>query len=143
MLCLDSRRELFYQYAALYRPYINQVNKRLAPFQLTFAHWAILYRLYYHGKHTVSEISQKQHVEKPTITKMVQKLVELELVEAKEGEDKRVRNLQLTNKGAETFETVQRKIIELQQTLVEGISLEDQWTTIRVLQKISEKLISE
>ena len=107
---MKPHKQLFYAYSALYRPYINQLNAQLAPFNLTSSQWAVLHFVLHNGEHTISDISTYQNVERPTITKMVQRLIELDYVEAQSGTDKRTRFIRLSKNGEAVCEQVLEKV---------------------------------
>lgn len=137
---MEPHREFFYEYIATYRPYLNLLNKQLASFQLYSSQWRIMHFILHNGAHTVSDIAVYQKVEKPTTTKMVQRLIELGYVEASTGEDKRTKVIQLTKTGHEICDQIQKKISQLQCYLLEGISEEEQLLATRLLKKVSKKI---
>ena len=137
---MKPHKQLFYAYSALYRPYLNQLNAQLAPFNLTSSQWAILHFLLYNGEHTISDISTYQNVERPTITKMVQRLIELDYVEAQSGTDKRTRFIKLSKNGEAVCEQVLEKLSTYQSYLVGEVSEADQLLVADVLRKVSAKI---
>lgn len=137
---MKPHRQFFYEYAKMYRPYMNQLNDRLSPFSLSVPLWSIMHLLFHDGPHTVSAISGRQNVEKPTITKMLQRLAELGFVEAQAGSDKRTRIIQLTEQGIEVFAKAQEEISRYQEFLVEGMSEEELKSAAHVLREISRNL---
>ncbi|WP_082233094.1 MarR family winged helix-turn-helix transcriptional regulator [Halobacillus massiliensis] len=137
---MKTHRTLFYEYVMLYRPYINKLNEWLAPFHLYASQWSILSHLWQQGGQTVSEISLHKKVEKPTTTKMVQRLLELELVEVTSGRDKRTKTIQISDYGLDICQQIEEKISEYQAYLLEDFSEEEQELVIRVLQNVSEKI---
>lgn len=139
---MKPHKQLFYAYSALYRPYFNQLNARLAPFNLTSAQWAIMHFILHNGENTISDISTYHNVERPTITKMVQRLIELDYVEAQPGEDKRTRFIRLSENGQAVCEQVQEKLSIYQRYLLEEIPEADQLLVADVLRKISAKTTS-
>lgn len=137
---MKPHKQLFFEYSMLHRPYMNQLNAQLASFQLSVPLWLIMRVLFYEGGHTISELSHKRNVEKPTTTKMVQRLEELQLVEARSGTDRRMRNIYLTEYGMEVSRQVEEKLSHFQEMLLEGISEEEQLLVARVLREISRKI---
>ncbi|GIN21871.1 MAG TPA: MarR family transcriptional regulator [Bacillus bacterium] len=134
---MEPHRQFFWEYAVMYRPYINQLNEQLSPFRLSVPLWSIMHLLFHDGPHTIGGISNRQNVEKPTITKMVQRLVELDIVEAQPGSDRRTRIIQLTDHGTEVFGQVREKISSYQESLVKDISEKELRSAALVLRKIS------
>ncbi|WP_172368941.1 MarR family winged helix-turn-helix transcriptional regulator [Sporosarcina jiandibaonis] len=137
---MKPHKQLFYAYSALYRPYLNQINAQLAPFSLTSSQWAIMHFILRNGAQTISDISTYINVERPTITKMVQRLTELDYVEAQPGIDKRTRFIRLSENGQTVCEQVQEKLSAYQSYLLEEIPEADQVLVADVLRKISDRI---
>ena len=137
---MKPHKQLFYAYSALYRPYLNQINAQLAPFDLTSSQWAILHFVLRNGEHTISDISTYQNVERPTITKIVQRLIELDYVQAQSGIDKRTKFIRLTKNGEAVCEQVLEKLSTYQSYLVGEIPEADQLLVADVLRKVSAKI---
>jgi len=137
---MESYKQLFNEYINMYRPYVNQLNVLLTAFNLTTAQWSIIYFIFREGAKTIGEISLYQNVEKPTTTKLVQRLIELGYVEIHAGDDKRVKIVQLSEQGLTVYGQVREKIDHFQKGLLEGISEEERLIVARVLKEISGKL---
>jgi MarR family transcriptional regulator, transcriptional regulator for hemolysin len=137
---MKPHKQLFYAYSALYRPYLNQTNAQLAPYNLTSSQWAIMHFILRNGTQTISDISTYHNVERPTITKMVQRLIEIEYVEAQPGEDKRTRFIRLTENGQAICEQVQEMLSAYQSYLLEEIPEADQLLVADVLRKILSRI---
>lgn len=133
-------KQLFYEYRVLYRPYVNQLNVLLSSYNLTSPQWMVMYFIYHEGAQTISDIALYQNVEKPTTTKMVQKLTELGYVEIRSGNDKRVKIVQLSENGQEVYKEVREKIDQFQEYLLEDVSDEDQLKVARILRDINRKI---
>lgn len=137
---MKPHKQLFNEYTATYRPYLNRVNVLLVPFSLSVPLWSVMRLIFYEGARTVSDISYHQKVERPTITKVVQKLGELGYVEVQSGEDRRTRIIQLTENGWEVCCQIQKKLDEFQQYVLEDVSEEDRLLVANVLRSVSEKI---
>ncbi|PJO44024.1 MarR family winged helix-turn-helix transcriptional regulator, partial [Lysinibacillus xylanilyticus] len=96
---MTIEQEFFNQYRLMYRPFINQVNVLLEKYQLFSSQWALLRLLKDKGSHTFVDIANFMFIEKPSVTRLVQKLVELGYVETVAGRDKREKLVQLTANG--------------------------------------------
>ncbi|WP_085992973.1 MarR family winged helix-turn-helix transcriptional regulator [Oceanobacillus senegalensis] len=136
-----TAQKFFHQLILLYRPFENQLNAQLKKHQLHRAQWTILYSLYNHGPATPVEISHYQGVEKPTITRTVHRLEELEYVERVSGKDKREKRIQLTQKGKKIYESVRVSINQLEREILKGISKEEQLETICIMEKIRNNIL--
>ena len=139
-IIFKPHKQLFYAYSVLYRPYLNQLNAQLAPFKLTSSQWAILHFILHNGEHTISDISTYQNVERPTITKMVQRLIELDYVEAHSGTDKRTKFIRLSKTGEVVCEQVLERLSTYQKYLLSEIPEADQLLVADVLRKLSVKI---
>lgn len=86
---MQPHQAFFHEYRMMYRPFINKLNVYLASHQLYSSQWAILRLLISEKSLTLVEISNSLNVEKPTTTRMIQKLIELGYVTTVPGKDKR------------------------------------------------------
>lgn len=73
----------------------------LAQYGLFSSQWSTLKLLMEEQPLTPADIAVRQHVEKPSITKVLQRLKELNYIEATPGEDKREKWIRLTDSGNE------------------------------------------
>ncbi|MDN4494628.1 MarR family winged helix-turn-helix transcriptional regulator [Ureibacillus aquaedulcis] len=133
---------LFDSYRDLYRPYVNAVNNRLAKHQLYTSQWVVLRLISIKESCTLAELAKETRVEKPSVTRIIQKLMELGYVEIKQGEDKREKYVQLTERGAEVYASLQLELSSFFNELTVGIDSEDLETTRVVLNQILQKLLS-
>ena len=65
--------------------------------------WSVIYYLHISETATLVEISNYFDVEKPTITRTVNRLEELGLIKQIPGKDKRERRIQLTDLGVQMY----------------------------------------
>ena len=137
---METYKQLFNEYINMYRPYVNRLNGLLTSFNLTTAQWSIMFFIFREGAKTIGDISLYQNVEKPTTTKLIQRLMELGYVEIQVGSDKRVKIVQLSEEGLKVYGQVREKIDHFQKGLLEGISEEERLIVARVLKDISGKL---
>lgn len=140
---MKPHKQLFNEYIALYRPYLNRVNGLLSPFHLSVPLWSVMRLVFYEGPRTASDISSRQKVERPTMTKIIQKLKEMDYVEVESGEDRRTRIIQLTEKGKDVCWQIHKKLDEYQKDLLGDITEKDQLVVARVLKSISEKMMED
>ncbi|QED49838.1 MarR family winged helix-turn-helix transcriptional regulator [Cytobacillus dafuensis] len=134
-------REFFHQFMLLYRPFENKLNIQLAKHQLYRAQWSILFYLANHGSATLVELSDFQYVEKPTITRTMNRLEELGYVEQVPGKDKREKRMQLTDLGREVYEDVRVTIDQFEQSILKGITEKEQFEAIRIMKDIRKNII--
>ena len=86
------------------------------------------------------ELSNYQSVEKPTVTRTINRLEELGYVEHLPGKDKREKRMQLTELGRNIYMEVRMTIDQFEQDILKGISEEEQLKTIRIMEEIQKNL---
>lgn len=131
----------FQRYLSLYRKLITELNALMGPYELSYSLWLVLYYVKNNGPSTLVEISNYYEVEKPTITRRVQRLEELQMVEQIPGKDKRERVMSLTTLGEEVYQECRRKITDLEYCIMEGISENEQMATFQTLPKLKENIM--
>jgi DNA-binding MarR family transcriptional regulator len=138
---MKPHQAFFHEYRMMYRPFINKLNVYLASHQLYSSQWAILRLLINDKSLTLVEISNSLNVEKPTTTRMIQKLNELGYVTTVPGKDKREKKVQLTSLGHDVCKDVQVTIEKFQLDALEGISVEEQIIVSKVLETVRNNLL--
>lgn len=137
---MTIHHQFIQSYIRLYRPIINQVNLLLTPYELYSSQWAILKLLKLEEALTLAEIANRQQVEKPTVTKIVQKLKRLGYVEATQGKDKREKWIRLTNDGHEVHDEIVEKLQILYADIFSDMSEEMIQATIDGLNQAHQSL---
>lgn len=132
--------EFFHQYLQLSRTYTKKLNEQLAQLNIYHAQWSILYYLNQTGSATLVEISHYYHVEKPTITRTVNRLYERGLIEQIPTEDKRERRIQLTDLGADMYQECQQVVNQFEQSLMNSIPQKDVEQTERTLLQLRKNM---
>jgi DNA-binding MarR family transcriptional regulator len=130
----------FHQNQQFTRSFTKRLNERLAAVDLYHSQWLIIYYLKQFNTSTLVEISNYLDVEKPTITRTVNRLEERKLVEKFPSQDKRERRIRLTAKGVEVSEQALNIVNNFESELLEGISESDLETTIQTVQLLKSKL---
>ncbi|HZG74119.1 MAG TPA: MarR family transcriptional regulator [Chondromyces sp.] len=136
-------QKFFHQFLMLYRPFENKLNLHLSKHQLQRAQWTILYYLSNFGCATLVELSNYQGVEKPTVTRTINRLEELGYVEQVPSKDKREKKMQLTGLGEKVYKEVRVTIDQFEEDILKGISEEEQLDTIRIMAEIRNNLIQK
>jgi DNA-binding MarR family transcriptional regulator len=140
---INIYREFFQQFIQLYRPFENHLNIQLAKHDLYRAQWTILFYLSNNGSATLVELSNYQGVEKPTITRTINRLEELGYVEQLSSQDKREKRMQLTLLGKNVYENVRVTIDAYEQNILKGISEEDQLKVIQIMDEIRNNIFEQ
>ncbi|MGE7688518.1 MarR family winged helix-turn-helix transcriptional regulator [Lysinibacillus sp. NPDC097214] len=122
---MTIEQEFFNQYRLMYRPFINLVNVQLGKYQLYSSQWALLRLLKDKGSHSFVDIANFMFIEKPSVTRLVQKLVELGYVETVAGRDKREKLVQLTANGEEIVQEIQAHLKPTMEQALAGVSERD------------------
>ena len=120
----------------MYRPFINLVNEQLGKYQLYSSQWALLRLLMDKGPHTFVDIANFMFIEKPSVTRLVQKLVELGYVETVAGRDKREKLVQLTVNGEVIVQEIQAHLKPTMEQALAGVSERDIEIATQVLANI-------
>ena len=140
MVIITTYRTFFHQFILLYRPFEHHLNIQLGKHHLHRAQWSTLYYLFNTGSATLVELSNYQSVEKPTVTRTINRLEELGYVEHLPGKDKREKRMQLTELGRNIYMEVRMTIDQFEQDILKGISEEEQLKTIRIMEEIQKNL---
>jgi len=131
----------FQQLTQLYRPFESKLNVELGKHQLYRAQWSILYYIVNFGSPTLVEISNYLGVEKPTVTRTINRLEELGYVENIPGKDKREKRMQLTDLGKKVYLEVRETVDEFEKELIEGVSEKELLQAIQIMKTIRNNLI--
>lgn len=138
---IKTYRDFFHQFLLLYRPFEHHLNLELAKHGLYRSQWTIMYYLYNLGTATLVELSNYQSVEKPTVTRTINRLEELGYVEHVPTKDKREKRMQLTELGKRIYEEVRVTVDRFEQEILEDISEQEQLNAIQVMETIRKNLI--
>ncbi|MCV4235177.1 MarR family transcriptional regulator [Virgibacillus sp. LDC1] len=138
---MDAHRHFFHKYFTLYRPFVNELNRKLEDYNLYYAQWSIMYYLDVYQSMTLVELSKMLYVEKPTVTRTVNALIKLDYVEQIPVRDKREKRIQLSKTGAGVVQQVRKVFDQYEQEIMEGVSTEDQATVIRVMETVRDNII--
>lgn len=133
-------RSFFHQNLQFSRLFTKKLNEQLIAVGIYHSQWAIVYYLKRLGPSTLVEISQYINVEKPTVSRTVDRLEKSELIEKIPSKDKRERRIQLTNKGIEVYHEAIVIVEAFEQKLMEEIPQADMEITYRTIQHLMGKL---
>lgn len=125
----------------LYRPFENKLNIHLAEHNLHRAQWSIFHYLSNNSSATLVELSHYLYVEKPTVTRTMNRLEELGYVEQVPSNDKREKRTQLTEKGRKVYTDVRVTIDQYETDILKGISEQEQIEAIRIMGEIRNNII--
>lgn len=97
--------------------------------------------MYEKSSATLVELSQYQGVEKPTITRTIQQLEKLGLVEQVLSKDKREKKMQLTEYGEKVYLEVRIAVDEFEERILQGLSEKEVEQTTDILSTIRNNLL--
>ncbi|WP_068677233.1 MarR family winged helix-turn-helix transcriptional regulator [Oceanobacillus sp. Castelsardo] len=120
------------------RAFTKKINEQLAKVGLYHSQWSIVFYLKHFNSATLVEISNYYDVEKPTITRTVNRLEEMGLIEKIPSTDKREKKIHLTEKGMQVYDDAKRIVDTFEQNLISEISDEDLMVTLHTIQKLKE-----
>ncbi|WP_409305937.1 MarR family winged helix-turn-helix transcriptional regulator [Peribacillus sp. SCS-155] len=143
MFFIETYQKFFHQLLLLYRPFENRLNVLLGKHQIQRAQWTILYYLSNFGAATLVELSHYQGVEKPTITRTINRLEELGYVGQVPSQDKREKRMQLTEQGRTVYKHVRETIDQFEQGILKGISEGEQLEVIRIMGEIRKNVLDQ
>ncbi|WP_338752635.1 MarR family transcriptional regulator [Bacillus sp. FJAT-52991] len=132
----------FRRFLSLYRPVITSLNELLAPYHLSYSLWQVIFYLENEGPSTLVDISNFYDVEKPTITRRVHRLEELQMVRQIPGKDRREKIIQLTELGEEIYQECREKITDLENSVMERIAKDEQKVVLQTLPKIKDNIMN-
>lgn len=99
-----TKQNLMSQIRLIARLYMNGLTELLLPYNYTPRQWGLLRLLVEEGDMTLSQVASIWQIEKPTLTPVVQNLIERELITIQAGSDKRQKIMVITEQGkAEYF----------------------------------------
>jgi len=133
----------FQRYLSLYRPLITKLNETLSGYDLTYSLWQVILYVKTNGSSTLVDISSYYNVEKPTITRAVQRLEKKLIVKVIPGKDRREKIIQLTELGEEVYQVCRQKITELEYSVMKGIPEDEQNTAFQILPRIRKNIINK
>jgi MarR family transcriptional regulator for hemolysin len=87
------------------------------------------------------ELSRYLYVEKPTVTRTINRLEELGYVEQVPSKDKREKRTQLTELGQKVYTDVRVTIDHYEIDILKGISEREQLEAIRIMGEIRDNII--
>ncbi|NYE05727.1 DNA-binding MarR family transcriptional regulator [Bacillus niacini] len=131
----------FQRYLSLYRPLITKLNELMSTYELSYSLWQVIFYIKNNGPSTLVDIANQYNVEKPTITRRVQRLEDLQIVKQIPGMDKREKVIQLTEVGEEIYQACRNKITALEISIMDDIALEDQMILFQTLPKIQANIM--
>ncbi|MGL4673748.1 MAG: MarR family winged helix-turn-helix transcriptional regulator [Wohlfahrtiimonas sp.] len=122
------------------RLFSDEINTLLEPYQLNFSLWQALYAIHQKKECTSIEIAEELNVSKPSITKRMQALEKLQLIQPLPSIDKRQKLFCLSNQGYELYQLCAQKIDALEKSLLSDFAQSDTTQTQQLLTQLIDTL---
>ncbi|MCM3129696.1 MULTISPECIES: MarR family transcriptional regulator [unclassified Paenibacillus] len=132
----------FQRYLGLYRPIITKLNELMSTYELSYSLWQVIYYLKNNGPDTLIAISAYYQVEKPTITRRVHRLQELDIVRQIPGKDKREKIIELTESGEAIYLECRQKITALEHRIMDGITPAQQEALFEAVPLLRQNIVN-
>ena len=132
----------FLQLHRFHKRYMQRLTNILAVHELSNANWSLMQYLANEELATMSQIAKYWDVEKPTVSANVKTLTKLEIIQMKQGNDRREKYISLTEKGERLYENISPEIKFLQNQLLNNLSDEQQELFEKALSDM-EKILKE
>lgn len=113
----------------------------MSNYDLSYSLWQVIFYIKHNGPSTLIDIANQYNVEKPTITRRVQRLEELQLVIQIPGLDRREKVIQLTELGEEIYQACRKKITDLENSVMVGLDKDEQRIIFKTIPKIKGNII--
>lgn len=132
----------FLQLHRFHKRYMQRLTSMLAGHELSNANWSLMQYLANEELATMSQIAKYWDVEKPTVSANVKTLTKRELIQLKQGNDRREKYISLTEKGEKLYENISPEIKFLQDQLLNNLTDEQQELFKKALSDM-EKILKE
>ncbi|MFL0580948.1 MarR family winged helix-turn-helix transcriptional regulator [Solibacillus silvestris] len=132
----------FLQLHRFHKRYMQRLTSVLAGHELSNANWSLMQYLANEELATMSQIAKYWDVEKPTVSANVKTLTKRELIQLKQGNDRREKYISLTEKGKRLYENISPEIKFLQDQLLNNLTDEQQELFKKALSDM-EKILKE
>ncbi|GGB08306.1 MarR family transcriptional regulator [Macrococcus hajekii] len=120
---MDENQRFFDSILLIHRRYVEELNVMLSHYQLSTAQWLLFKTIKQMSPTTLVEVAKVRSIEKPTATKIIQRLIELKYIITAPGQDKREKILTLTPQGEQTYDEVMHKVKLIQSQSLESVDV--------------------
>lgn len=137
---LKSHQLFYRRFTDLYRPFIQRTAEVLENEGLTVPQWSALRLIAEQDEMTPAELAERQFVEKPTVSRTIQQLVEGGMIKTKQGQDRRAKIILLTVKGSEVYDRTSSSIEKLEREVVGDIPEQELNAMAKRLMEMRDRL---
>ena len=114
----------------------KELNLVLKEHHLFASQWSVLYCIHKHGDMSLTEIWKYLNVEAPTVTRTVNRLVELGWLVIGEGADRRERIVKLSTEASRDFPDIEEAVIRFENKFLKRLSTVEQLQLMELLSKM-------
>lgn len=122
------------------RLFSDEINTLLEPYQLNFSLWQALYAIHQKKECASIQIAEELNVSKPSITKRMQALEKLHLIQPLPSIDKRQKLFCLSCEGHALYQICAQKIDALEHNLLSNFAESDTAQTQYLLTQLIDTL---
>lgn len=137
---MTNNHTFFHQYLQVSRMFTKKLNETLAQYDLYHSQWSIVYFLKEYGPSTLVEIGSYLNVEKPTVTRTVNRLEKRQLIEQVLSPNKREKRIQLTRAGEEIYKICRKEADHFEMQVIGDLTDEEKNIAFKILSKLQEQL---
>lgn len=137
---MTNNHTFFHQYLQVSRMFTKKLNETLAQYDLYHSQWSIVYFLKEYGPSTLVEIGSYLNVEKPTVTRTVNRLEKRQLIEQVLSPNKREKRIQLTRAGEEIYKICREEADHFEMQVIGDLTDEEKNIAFKILSKLQEQL---
>ena len=114
----------------------KELNAVLKEHHLFASQWTVLYCIYENKSMSLTEICKYINVEAPTVTRTVNRLVELGWLTIEEGKDRRERIVKLSQQAVTSFREIEETVIQFEHQFLKRLSNKEQLQLMELLGKL-------
>ncbi|WP_313892816.1 MarR family transcriptional regulator [Psychrobacillus sp.] len=127
---------LFHELFQKSRFLTNVLNLSLKEHDLYASQWSVLFCVKKHEEMSLTQIWKYLNVEAPTITRTVNRLVELGWIDILPGVDRREKIVKLSERALHKFPEVEKTMIEFERNMSENLTKEEEILLLKLLKKM-------
>lgn len=133
---MNNYNHVMHQFFQLSRAMTKDLNKRLAPLQLTHAQLTVIDYLLHKDNSSLVDIAKYLNVEKSSVTRVVNHLEKNDFVERANSVDNRERRIQMSDVGMQQQKMIQQTKDDFEAQTFHNISQQELDITVQTLLKM-------
>jgi DNA-binding MarR family transcriptional regulator len=116
-----EKHELIHTLHQLSRQLMNKLNEELKKYGLYHAQWSVIYTLKTKGSLTQKQLCEYLSVEAPPLTRTIQRLVKQDFVIQIQGQDRREKYIELTEKALKEYPNWEKAVLNSNRSLLQPL----------------------